>query len=143
LRRIEQEADGRAGSVIAAVLDIALAPAPLTSGALARRNRLSRRHFEPVLQALVHHGILRGIRGPHGGYELARAPASISAQDILRAARSVVRPGRTQGGRRGLAVRVVLPMLAQADRAHAEALRRISLAKLMRAAVALQGKRAK
>ena len=27
------------------------------------------RHLEPVLQALVRHGILKGIRGPRGGYE--------------------------------------------------------------------------
>ena len=39
-------------------------------------------HLEPVLQALVRGGILRGIRGPHGGYELGRKGDQISADDI-------------------------------------------------------------
>ena len=40
-----------------------------------RAIRLPPRHLEPVLQALVRHGILKGIRGPRGGYELARERA--------------------------------------------------------------------
>jgi DNA-binding IscR family transcriptional regulator len=39
-----------------------------------------------VLQALVRDGILKGIRGPHGGYELGRERDRITADDILRAA---------------------------------------------------------
>lgn len=33
-------------------------------------------------------GILKGIRGPHGGYALARERNRITADDILRAART-------------------------------------------------------
>ena len=50
------------------------------------RHKLPPRHLEPVLQALVHDGILKGVRGPHGGYELARERKRITAEDILRAA---------------------------------------------------------
>ena len=73
---------------IAAVIDVAL-------NARAARFRQRRwrpgislppRHLEPVLQALVRDGILKGIRGPHGGYELGRERSSITADDILRAA---------------------------------------------------------
>jgi len=35
-----------------------------------------------VLQALVRHGILKGTRGPRGGYELAREQRRITADDI-------------------------------------------------------------
>ena len=73
---------------IAAVIDVALnaRSRPVSAKALAARHRLPPRHLEPVLQALVRDGILKGIRGPHGGYELARERTRISADDILRAA---------------------------------------------------------
>src|SRR5919108_5878311 len=75
---------------IAAVIDIALHARgrPVAAKALATRHSLPPRHLEPVLQALVRHGILKGIRGPRGGYELAREQRRISADDILRAAGS-------------------------------------------------------
>lgn len=73
---------------IAAVIDIAINSRvrPVSAKALAARHRLAPRHLEPVLQALVHFGILKGIRGPHGGYALAREDCATSAEDILRAA---------------------------------------------------------
>src|SRR5207237_6895609 len=72
---------------IAAVIDIALNARgrPVAAKALATRHRLPPRHLEPVLQALVRHGILKGTRGPRGGYELGRERRHISADDILRA----------------------------------------------------------
>ena len=73
---------------LTAVIDIALNARgrPVAAKALATRHRLPPRHLEPVLQALVRHGILKGIRGPRGGYELAREQRSITADEILRAA---------------------------------------------------------
>jgi Rrf2 family transcriptional regulator, iron-sulfur cluster assembly transcription factor len=72
---------------VAAVIDIALNARgrPVAAKALATRHGLSPRHLEPVLQALVRHGILKGTRGPRGGYELAREARRITADDILRA----------------------------------------------------------
>ncbi len=58
-------------------------------GSWPRVTKLPPRHLEPVLQALVRDGILKGIRGPHGGYELARERKKITAEDILRAASAV------------------------------------------------------
>ena len=73
---------------IAAVIDIALHARgrPIAAKALATRQRLPPRHLEPVLQALVRHGILKGVRGPRGGYQLARERRRITADEILRAA---------------------------------------------------------
>ena len=73
---------------IAAVIDVAIHAnsRPVSAKALAARHQLPPRHLEPVLQALVRDGILKGIRGPHGGYELGRDRDRITADDILRAA---------------------------------------------------------
>ena len=73
---------------VAAVVDIALhaRPNPVSAKSLAARHNLPPRHLETVLQALVRHGILKGVRGPRGGYELARERRRITAADIVRAA---------------------------------------------------------
>jgi Rrf2 family protein len=73
---------------ISAVTDIALyaRPMPVSARALAARHNLPPRHLEPVLQALVRHAILKGVRGPRGGYELARERRRITAADIVRIA---------------------------------------------------------
>lgn len=73
---------------IAAVTDIALhaRPMPVSAKALAARHNLPPRHLEPILQALVRQGILKGVRGPRGGYELARERRRITAGDIVRIA---------------------------------------------------------
>ena len=72
---------------IAAVVDIALhaRPQPVAAKQLAARHNLPPRHLETVLQALVRQGILKGVRGPRGGYELARERRRITAGDIVRA----------------------------------------------------------
>lgn len=76
---------------IAAVVDIALhaRPTPVAAKTLANRHNLPPRHLETVLQALVRAGVLKGVRGPRGGYELARERRRISAADIVRAALAV------------------------------------------------------
>jgi Rrf2 family protein len=76
---------------IAAVVDIALhaRPLPVAAKVLAERHSLPPRHLETVLQALVRHGILKGVRGPRGGYELARERRRISAGEVVRAAMTV------------------------------------------------------
>jgi Rrf2 family protein len=76
---------------IAAVVDIALhaRPMPVSAKALAARQTLPPRHLESILQALVRQGILKGLRGPRGGYELARERRRITAGEIVRAAMTV------------------------------------------------------
>ncbi|MEY3526793.1 MAG: hypothetical protein RI997_902 [Pseudomonadota bacterium] len=78
----------RSQLAIAAVVDIALhaRPTPVAAKALAGRHNLPPRHLETLLQALVRVGILKGVRGPRGGYELARERRRITAGEIVRAA---------------------------------------------------------
>ena len=66
---------------IAVVADVAVHSrhGRVTGGMLAKRRGLSPRYLEPMLQALVHHGVLKGVRGPHGGYKLGRDRDRISA----------------------------------------------------------------
>src|SRR5450432_2551934 len=73
---------------IATVVDVALhaRPLPVAAKALSARHRLPPRHLETLLQALVRANILKGVRGPRGGYELARERRRISAGDIVRTA---------------------------------------------------------
>ncbi|MGL5362464.1 MAG: RrF2 family transcriptional regulator [Bosea sp. (in: a-proteobacteria)] len=73
---------------IAAVVDIALhaRPKPVSAKALAGRHDLPPRHLETVLQQLVRSGILKGVRGPSGGYELAKERRRVTAGDIVRSA---------------------------------------------------------
>ena len=69
---------------IAAVVDVALhgRERPVAARELAARHDLPARHLEPVLQALVHAGIFNSVRGPRGGYELARERKRISVAEF-------------------------------------------------------------
>src|SRR3977135_3444866 len=114
---------------IAAVVDIALhdRDAPVSAKTLAVRHGLPPRHLEPVLQALVRDGILKGVRGPHGGYELARDRKRITAEDILRAAGSAEEAGEPPLPGSSLVNDVVRPALVEAERTFSAALGRINV----------------
>jgi Rrf2 family transcriptional regulator, iron-sulfur cluster assembly transcription factor len=121
---------------IAAVIDIALNARgrPVAAKALATRQCLPARHLEPVLQALVRRGILKGIRGPRGGYELARDRNRITADDILRAAGTADELDGVSLFGSDLLSHVVMPALVQAEDAFSAALARISVADLAHSA---------
>jgi Rrf2 family transcriptional regulator, iron-sulfur cluster assembly transcription factor len=121
---------------IAAVIDIALNARgrPVAAKALATRHSLPPRHLEPVLQALVRHGILKGIRGPRGGYELARERRRITADDILRAAGTADELNEISLVDSALLSKVVMPALAQAEHAFSNALSRINVEDLAHSA---------
>lgn len=125
---------------IAAVIDIALNARgrPVAAKSLANRHRLPPRHLEPVLQALVRHGILKGVRGPRGGYELAREPHRISADDILRAAGTVDEADDMPVNGSALLVQVVAPALAEAERSFSATLGHISVEDLVHSAEGLR-----
>jgi Rrf2 family transcriptional regulator, iron-sulfur cluster assembly transcription factor len=74
---------------IEAVLDIAYngSAAPVRSVEITEREGIPRRYLEPVLQELVREKILIGIRGPSGGYRLARERRRISLGDIVKTVR--------------------------------------------------------
>ena len=69
-----------------AVLDIAYnaRAEPVQAREITRRQGIPQRYLEQVMQELVHAGILKGVRGPRGGYHLARERRKISVGDIVR-----------------------------------------------------------
>lgn len=116
---------------VAAVLDVALhaRPAPVSARALAARHGLGPRHLEAVLQALVRGGILKGMRGPRGGYELARERRRVSVGDIVRAAERASIPGDPAIAS-DLVATLVLPALRSAEEAFLERLDDVTVADL-------------
>lgn len=69
-----------------AVVDIACnsKPEPVQSKEIMRRQGMPDRYLEQVMQALVRQGVLKGVRGPRGGYRLAKERRRISAGEIVR-----------------------------------------------------------
>jgi Rrf2 family iron-sulfur cluster assembly transcriptional regulator len=76
---------------IEAVLDIAYSGGtlPVQSGDITGRQGIPRRYLEQVLQQLVRAGILDGVRGPKGGYRLARERRRITLGEIVRVVRAL------------------------------------------------------
>lgn len=69
-----------------AVLDVAYnaRPEPVQSRDITARQGIPHRYLEQVLQRLVREGILKGVRGPRGGYTLARERRRVSLGDVVR-----------------------------------------------------------
>src|SRR5271156_3020864 len=76
---------------IEAVLDISYnaGDLPVQSGDITGRQGIPRRYLEQVLQQLVRAGVLAGVRGPKGGYRLARERRRITLGEIVRVIRTL------------------------------------------------------
>ena len=97
-----------------AVIDIAFntRPEPVQAKEITARQGVPQRYLEQVMQQLVRAGILKGVRGPKGGYRLARERRRISVGDVVRIAEAIedadeekVRP------RSELGLRIVAPLI--------------------------------
>jgi Rrf2 family protein len=121
---------------ISVVIDVALNArnGPVNSRALAKNQRLGPRYWESELQALVREGILTAIRGPHGGYVLAREQCRMTAADILRATKTADDESEEQVSGSALILGVVGPALAKAENAFSDALSRTPIEDLARSA---------
>jgi Rrf2 family protein len=69
-----------------AVVDIACnsRPEPVQSKEITRRQGVPHRYLEQVMQSLVRAGVLKGVRGPRGGYRLAKERRRITAGEVVR-----------------------------------------------------------
>jgi Rrf2 family protein len=115
---------------VAAVVDVALHARgqPVAAKSLAERHGLPPRHLEPVLQALVHAGILKGVRGPRGGYELARERRRISVAEIVGIAEATEEDPRRKVP--PLVNKVIGPSVAEAEKSFETALGNVTIDKL-------------
>jgi Rrf2 family transcriptional regulator, iron-sulfur cluster assembly transcription factor len=74
-----------------AVIDIAFnaRPEPVQAKEITARQGVPQRYLEQVMQQLVRAGVLKGVRGPRGGYRLAKERRKISVGDVVRVAESL------------------------------------------------------
>jgi Rrf2 family protein len=97
-----------------AVIDIAFnaRPEPVQAREITARQGVPQRYLEQVMQQLVRAGVLKGVRGPRGGYRLAKERRRISVGDIVRVAESIEdENGETVDPRSELGNRIVAPLI--------------------------------
>lgn len=129
----------RALTAIAVALDVAFhaGRAGQLAGAaeIAERLGAARRGLEPVLQALSRAGLLESLRGPRGGYRLARRPRDIRLLDITDAVAEGQGPGE-EALSGALQAAVVAPLWQELDAGLRERLAALTLESLLRRAQA-------
>lgn len=69
-----------------ALLELALAynAGPLQIKVIAERQNISNKYLEQLVAMLKTAGLVRSLRGPHGGYLLAAPPGNIKLSDVFR-----------------------------------------------------------
>ena len=101
-----------------AVVDIAYnaRPEPVQAKEITERQGIPQRYLEQVMQHLVHEGILKGVRGPRGGYRLARERRRITAGEIVRlvSALESSQDDGAQGAGSDLGHQIVRPLINDA-----------------------------
>jgi len=50
---------------------------------VAEQQQLSVKYLEQIMRALKSSGLVKSVRGAHGGYELAKAPGEITLRDVF------------------------------------------------------------
>ena len=72
---------------VTAMLDLALhaSDGPVTLAGISERQKISLSYLEQLFGKLRRRKIVESVRGPGGGYHLARAAATITVADIVRA----------------------------------------------------------
>ena len=110
---------------VEAVLDIAYnaSDLPVQSKEIAARQGVPRRYLEQVLQHLVRADILRGVRGPRGGYRLARERRRVALGEIVRIiAETEIADGDEPDEGSDLGRRILMPIWTELEE---EAIRRL------------------
>jgi Rrf2 family protein len=112
-----------------AVIDIAYnaRPEPVQAKEITARQGVPQRYLEQVMQQLVRAGILKGVRGPRGGYRLARERRRISFGDVVRVAMSVDADEDSYNGGSDLGKRVLMPLIATLEKEAMQKLDQISI----------------
>jgi Rrf2 family protein len=58
---------------------------PVTTAHIAEAYGISEAHLSKVFQRLAKAGLVKSVRGPHGGFRLKKAPEEITLRDIYEA----------------------------------------------------------
>lgn len=69
-----------------AILELALAynSGPLQIKVIADRQKISNKYLEQLVGIIKTAGLVRSLRGPHGGYVLAKPPQDIKLSEIVK-----------------------------------------------------------
>jgi Rrf2 family iron-sulfur cluster assembly transcriptional regulator len=69
------------------MLDLALrdGSGPVTLAGISERQKISLSYLEQLFGKLRRHALVDSVRGPGGGYTLAKSTANVSVADIIRA----------------------------------------------------------
>lgn len=104
---------------IEAVVDIAFhaRPDPVQARDITERQGVPHRYLEQVLQRLVREGVLRGVRGPRGGYTLARERRRVTLGDVVRVVSAMDAEEEALEFSPGLGAQVVAPVWQEASAA--------------------------
>jgi Rrf2 family iron-sulfur cluster assembly transcriptional regulator len=72
---------------VTAMIDVALhgSDNPVTLAAVSERQKISLSYLEQLFGKLRRHGLVDSVRGPGGGYNLARPAVEVSVADIITA----------------------------------------------------------
>lgn len=72
---------------VTAMIDVALhgSDGPVTLAAVSSRQKISLSYLEQLFGKLRRSGLVESVRGPGGGYNLAKAPEALSVADIITA----------------------------------------------------------
>lgn len=114
-----------------AVVDIAYngRVEPVQSREITRRQGIPQRYLEQVMQQLVRAGVLRGVRGPRGGYFLAKERRRISVGEIVSVVAAMDRA--SEGGeyesKSDLGQKVIKPLIEDINREIMEKLNAITV----------------
>ena len=120
-----------------AVTDIAYnaRPDPVQARDVTERQGIPQRYLEQVMQALVRAGVLKGVRGPRGGYALARERRRVTAGDVVRVV-SALDADEEGGLRSPVGAAVVAPLWEEMQRDILARLDKVTMEDLCRAAEA-------
>ena len=58
-------------------------PANIPLKEIAERQEISEKYLENIVKVLVRAGVIKGLRGKGGGYQLNRAPNQINVYDVV------------------------------------------------------------
>lgn len=102
-----------------AVVDVALhaRPDPVQAREITKRQGVPQRYLEQVMQALVRANILRGVRGPRGGYRLARERRRISVKEVITVIEALESEETAEHFNSPLGQQIIAPLCCRLQRA--------------------------
>ena len=97
-----------------AVVDVALhaRPDPVQAREITKRQGVPQRYLEQVMQALVRANILRGVRGPRGGYR-----RRISVKEVITVIEALEGEETTEHFNSPLGQQIIAPLCSRLQRA--------------------------